>query len=86
MRVMQGIPDGGHGAVAKGSSMHDTKLASLKVRLHEPYWILHAGSCEHFFVFTAVRYEYSKLICFVCFLTSLRTGFDIHRTRLLGTL
>ena len=43
--------------------MHDTKLSSLKIRLHEPYWILHAGSCEHFFVFTAIRLVHAVLDC-----------------------
>ncbi len=38
--------------------MHDTKFLSLTVRLHEPYWILHAGNCEHFFTITALRFVF----------------------------
>lgn len=39
----------------KGVSMHDTTLASLTVHLHKPYWLLHAGSCEHFIVIDQIR-------------------------------
>ena len=35
--------------------MDRTTLSSLTVRLNEPYWILHAGSCEHFFTITTIR-------------------------------
>lgn len=36
--------------------MHDTTLSSLNIRLHKPYWMMHAGNCEHFIVFEHVRY------------------------------
>ncbi|KAI0780051.1 snRNA-activating protein of 50kDa MW C terminal-domain-containing protein [Fomes fomentarius] len=55
LQLSQAMPEGQQKAFTKGSSMHDTKFLSLTVRLHEPYWILHAGNCEHFFTITALR-------------------------------
>jgi hypothetical protein len=36
--------------------MHDTALNALTIRLHKPYWLLHAGDCEHFLVFEHIRH------------------------------
>ncbi|TFK93766.1 hypothetical protein K466DRAFT_477981 [Polyporus arcularius HHB13444] len=55
VRLVQSLPESKRGKLAKGPSMHDTKLSSLTIRLHEPYWILHAGNCEHFFSISSVR-------------------------------
>ncbi|KAI8993015.1 snRNA-activating protein of 50kDa MW C terminal-domain-containing protein [Trametes punicea] len=55
LRLCEGLPEGRRVAWTKGPSMDIAKLSSLTVRLHEPYWILHAGNCEHFFVVTAIR-------------------------------
>ena len=52
---MEGLPEKKRRELTKGPSIHDVKLSSLAIRLHEPYWILHSGSCEHFFTFTAIR-------------------------------
>ncbi|KAI0949381.1 hypothetical protein AcW1_009012 [Taiwanofungus camphoratus] len=41
--------------LTKGSAMHDTTFSSLSLRLHEPYWLLHHGNCEHFFVVDQIR-------------------------------
>ncbi|KAH9832186.1 snRNA-activating protein of 50kDa MW C terminal-domain-containing protein [Rhodofomes roseus] len=40
---------------AKGQPMHETTFASLTPRLHQPYWLLHAGNCEHHFVIEHIR-------------------------------
>ncbi|KAI0823642.1 snRNA-activating protein of 50kDa MW C terminal-domain-containing protein [Trametes gibbosa] len=49
------LPEGKRPGVAKGPSMDTTRLFSLTLRLHEPYWVLHSGSCEHFFAVTSIR-------------------------------
>ncbi|KAJ7594281.1 snRNA-activating protein of 50kDa MW C terminal-domain-containing protein [Mycena floridula] len=47
--------------IAKSKSdMRNTKLSSLSLKLHEPYWLLHKGSCEHFVVFTEIRMVHSS--------------------------
>ncbi|THH21344.1 hypothetical protein EW146_g204 [Bondarzewia mesenterica] len=38
-----------------GSKIHNTPLSSLSLRLHEPYWLIHEGDCEHFIVFEQIR-------------------------------
>ncbi|KZV73290.1 hypothetical protein PENSPDRAFT_627455 [Peniophora sp. CONT] len=40
----------------KGDAMHQIRLDSLAIRLNEPYWLLHEGSCEHFIVFDQIRF------------------------------
>lgn len=46
-----------HRALTKTpESMHDTILSSLSLRINEPYWILHQGNCEHFFVVDQIRH------------------------------
>ncbi|EJF65316.1 hypothetical protein DICSQDRAFT_50534 [Dichomitus squalens LYAD-421 SS1] len=55
LRQLQSLPEEKRPSLTKGGPMHDTKLSSLTVRLNEPYWLLHAGSCEHFFTFTTIR-------------------------------
>ncbi|KAL6310357.1 snRNA-activating protein of 50kDa MW C terminal-domain-containing protein [Sparassis latifolia] len=39
----------------RGPTMHDTSFRSLSLRLHEPYWLLHAGNCEHLVVVDEIR-------------------------------
>ncbi|KZT70985.1 hypothetical protein DAEQUDRAFT_707745 [Daedalea quercina L-15889] len=41
--------------LARGPLMHDATFASLCLRLHQPYWLLHAGNCEHHFVIEHIR-------------------------------
>lgn len=52
---MRSVPENKRPTVSKGGAMRNTELSSLTVRLHEPYWIWHAGSCEHFFAITTIR-------------------------------
>ena len=42
-------------APAEGPPMEEVPFASLKVHLHKPYWLVHAGDCEHFFVIEQIR-------------------------------
>ncbi|KAI0675306.1 snRNA-activating protein of 50kDa MW C terminal-domain-containing protein [Trametes maxima] len=49
------LPEEKRREVTKGPPMGQTKWSSLTLRLHEPYWVLHAGSCEHFFCVTNIR-------------------------------
>jgi len=37
--------------------MKETKISSLSIRINEPYWLMHSGNCEHFIVFTQIRFE-----------------------------
>ncbi|KAH9858712.1 snRNA-activating protein of 50kDa MW C terminal-domain-containing protein [Lenzites betulinus] len=55
MAIASLLPEGKRPIVDKGPPMNVTKLSSLTLRLHEPYWVLHAGSCEHFFAITNIR-------------------------------
>ncbi|KAL4254984.1 SNAPC3/SRD2 family protein [Abortiporus biennis] len=46
--------------LVKGTSMHDTTFSSLSLRLHQPYWLLHLGDCEHFFVVEEIRLHHPR--------------------------
>ena len=37
-------------------SMRETSFQTLSLRINEPYWLLHAGNCEHFVVIDQIRY------------------------------
>lgn len=42
--------------VQKGpSTLEQTSLASLSLRINEPYWMVHRGNCEHFIVVDQIR-------------------------------
>lgn len=41
--------------LVRGPLMYKATFASLSLRLHQPYWLLHAGNCEHHFVFEQIR-------------------------------
>ena len=36
--------------------MEETKISSLSIRVNEPYWLIHAGNCEHFIVINQIRF------------------------------
>ncbi|KAH9931093.1 snRNA-activating protein of 50kDa MW C terminal-domain-containing protein [Epithele typhae] len=55
MQLVQTLPENSRPHVSLGASMHDVKFASLTMRLHEPYWIVHAGKCEHWFIVSSIR-------------------------------
>lgn len=45
-------------AMQKASTTIDeTRFSSLSLRTNEPYWLLHRGDCEHFFVVDQIRYS-----------------------------
>jgi len=37
------------------SSLAETLLSSISLRINEPYWLLHRGNCEHFVVIEQIR-------------------------------
>jgi len=37
------------------SSLAETLLSSVSLRINEPYWLLHRGNCEHFVVVEQIR-------------------------------
>lgn len=40
-----------------GTTLECTKLSSLSnLSLHQPYWLLHVGDCEHIWTIDAIRY------------------------------
>ncbi|KAF9482137.1 hypothetical protein BDN70DRAFT_875428 [Pholiota conissans] len=46
--------DSGNITVAP-TSLKDTRLSSLSLRVGEPYWLMHQGNCEHFLVIDRIR-------------------------------
>jgi len=50
----------GPGQIKKGALMHDTKLSDLELRLHQPYWLLHQGECDHLIVFEQIRVAHAS--------------------------
>ncbi|XP_006460819.1 hypothetical protein AGABI2DRAFT_70404 [Agaricus bisporus var. bisporus H97] len=36
-------------------SLRETRISSLSLRVNEPYWMLHQGNCEHYFVIEQIR-------------------------------
>jgi snRNA-activating protein complex subunit 3 len=36
--------------------MWEIEFRSLVLRTNQPYWLLHAGNCEHFVVFDQIRH------------------------------
>ena len=55
--------------------MHDTFFSSLTVRLHQPYWLVHEGDCEHFFVIEQIR---SVLVSLLSHVPSLTCFYRLH--------
>lgn len=45
--------------ITRGPSMHDVPLTTLSFYLHKPYWFLHVGNCEHYFVIDEVRLRHA---------------------------
>ncbi|KIJ49625.1 hypothetical protein M422DRAFT_246699 [Sphaerobolus stellatus SS14] len=41
----------------KGPPLHEVTLRSLSLRIDEPYWLLHRGNCEHYFVVDEIRLQ-----------------------------
>ncbi|OAX41083.1 hypothetical protein K503DRAFT_686222, partial [Rhizopogon vinicolor AM-OR11-026] len=41
------------------TSTSETTFNALTLRLHQPYWLLHQGNCEHFIVVDQIRHAYS---------------------------
>ncbi|KAI5120344.1 hypothetical protein M0805_009419 [Coniferiporia weirii] len=41
--------------ISKGVCMYDQQFAELTLRLNQPYWLLHQGTCEHFLVIDHIR-------------------------------
>ena len=37
-------------------SMRETPFHDLSLRINEPYWLLHAGNCDHFVIIDQIRY------------------------------
>jgi len=41
-------------------SMREIDFRSLVLRINQPYWLLHAGNCEHFIVFDQIRLKHES--------------------------
>jgi len=39
------------------TNMKEAKISSLSIRINEPYWLIHSGNCEHFIVFSQIRFN-----------------------------
>ncbi|KAF8210461.1 snRNA-activating protein of 50kDa MW C terminal-domain-containing protein [Mycena galopus ATCC 62051] len=55
---LQSIPKESATLTKAPTSMHDTPLSSLSLRIGEPYWLLHHGNCEHFIVVDQIRLQH----------------------------
>lgn len=42
------------------TSASETTFDALTLRIHQPYWILHQGNCEHFFVIDQIRLAHAS--------------------------
>ncbi|KAG2119589.1 snRNA-activating protein of 50kDa MW C terminal-domain-containing protein [Suillus discolor] len=42
------------------TSVSETTFNALTLRIHQPYWILHQGNCEHFFVIDQIRLAHAS--------------------------
>ncbi|KAG6866714.1 hypothetical protein C0991_011373 [Blastosporella zonata] len=40
------------------STIFETPLSSLRLRINQPYWLLHRGNCEHFIVVDQMRLQH----------------------------
>ncbi|KAF8070630.1 snRNA-activating protein of 50kDa MW C terminal-domain-containing protein [Lyophyllum atratum] len=40
------------------TTIYETPLSSLLLRINEPYWLLHQGNCEHFLVIDQIRLQH----------------------------
>ncbi|KAJ7178353.1 snRNA-activating protein of 50kDa MW C terminal-domain-containing protein [Mycena crocata] len=54
----QTIPKESASITKAPTSMHDTPLSTLSLRIGEPYWLLHHGNCEHFVVLDQIRLQH----------------------------
>lgn len=45
--------------------MRETLFETLVLRINEPYWLLHAGCCEHFVVIDQIRYGMYRFLQFL---------------------
>lgn len=43
------------------TSIHQTPLSDISLRVNQPYWLLHHGNCEHFVVVDQIRYRHAIL-------------------------
>jgi len=56
MTHFEKFPSSKRDPIEKAStSIYDTHISSLTLRLNQPYYLLHQGNCEHFIVVDQVR-------------------------------
>lgn len=74
LAYLRGLPKELELPVTQGPSLHDVPFNTLKVHLHQPYWMMHCGDCEHFFVVEQIRYV------FLLFVVS--TTYQLYRPKI----
>jgi len=52
------MPPNKRSELRKGPDMHSQRFLDLSLRINEPYWLLHQGSCEHFIVVDQIRLKH----------------------------
>jgi snRNA-activating protein complex subunit 3 len=62
------------------TSASETTFSALTLRLHQPYWLLHQGNCEHFIVVDQIRHACS-VSSFAYSLTRITSGSPTIRIR-----
>ncbi|KAF8894048.1 snRNA-activating protein of 50kDa MW C terminal-domain-containing protein [Infundibulicybe gibba] len=57
---LQTVSSGSAAYVKATSTLSETPLSSLTLRVGLPYWLLHQGNCEHFVVIDQIRLQHSS--------------------------
>ncbi|KAL5528536.1 hypothetical protein ACEPAF_7672 [Sanghuangporus sanghuang] len=55
VQQMELLPEKKRKCITKGACMHDQRFVDLTIRVNEPYWLLHQGTCEHFLIIDTIR-------------------------------
>jgi len=55
---LQTISKGSFSITRAASTIHQTPLSALSLRVNQPYWLLHHGNCEHFVVVDQIRLQH----------------------------
>lgn len=49
------LPEKKRKPIKKGPTLHNVRFIDLTLRINQPYWLLHQGSCEHFLIIDQIR-------------------------------
>ncbi|GLB37608.1 putative snRNA-activating protein of 50kDa MW C terminal [Lyophyllum shimeji] len=58
MRHLQSVSKDAPPLTVAPTTIYETRLSSLPLRINQPYWLLHQGNCEHFVVVDQIRLQH----------------------------